>query len=1350
MKRTCFFLSLLAFSMASLGQSYCVPPQNTNPDAYAKAQYHEEIAVTAGGVKTILQTQTSQATYTNYNLFSNVIEVPQGTQISISWKDSKTGTSSCSYQQLFLYFDTDANKDFNGIGERIAVLGNPNSSSNSACANGSYSITIPETMPVGTITRIRLYFQGSYEANQGPCNETKRKCSDIQIKVTEKPTDWNTVSVATNDATLGTASIQDVPGNSISVPKTQPITITATPKANNRFIKWIDNEGNTVSKEPTYTFTPSTNVTYTAVFALPGYPENEGTMADGTNGYLVRIETSGAKTNINYSSASKPSTLINSIEQTLTVERGTEITMTLSGDASKYLKNCHKYLFIDWNGNREFNARNELVAAKESKSSDDGASNWTITFKVPEYYAQAQGRVKLIFTRPKSATFEACKKADIHVEKGIVYEFPIIVEQAIAENPMIGLIRRIDPTAVGKFTFEKIASDKDVFELDQNGDKIVIRGNNYSTMGAGLNWYLKYYCGIHLSWNGMTATLPASLPKVMTKERRESKTDIRYYLNYCTFSYSMAFWDWERWEKEIDWMILHGINLPLAITGGEMVWYKLLKEYGYTIQEIGEFVAGPGFLAWWHMNNLEAWGGPNPDYWYTQQVDLQRKIITRYRDYNIEPCFAGYAGMVPSNAQSKLGLSVTNPGHWQNFKRPFFLKPTDARFNEFADKYYQITEELFGTAKYFGIDPFHEGGGVDGVDLNAAGQAIMSAVKRTNPNGVWVVQAWQSNPREAVIGNIPAGDILVLDLFSESYPMWGDQPSPWYRSQGYKQHEWVYNMLLNFGGRVGMFGKMNRVINSYYKALEHANGQTLRGVGTSMEAIENNPVMYELLYELPWQPVKQTKEEYAAQYAKIRYGSQNNHLADAWKILANTSYNCSDGSTQEGTTGSVFCGRPSLANDMMISCCDGRKLYYNPADQVQALTKMIDVADNFRGNNNFEYDLVDVMRQSIADKAHTLRKEIVTAFNAKNRTLYLEKRKLFLDLLLAQDRLCGTRPEFMVGTWLEQAKKIAPDAIGKTLNEWNARTLITVWGPRTSADAGLKDYSYREWNGLLKDFYYVRWKKFFDELDKVAGSSTSVPSINWFSIEEPWTRETKAYPTTPTESPVDVAKELYETFFNTPELPSDGYCEPTGTQCPDAEQGYVTKAETTGASKNISITRSVRPATAYNLEDNQTIIAKKGSTFTFNITADTKPGFNGQDDYRYMKWTNRYIWIDWNGDKTFSSSELVGSFISTESTPTNNSAHVSQAITVPNNAFVGTVRLRFKFANRGETVTEPCTDAYLGGTYDYLLQIEDNATSVEQTKTSQLNFHPNLATDCITLTQDVKQIVIYNTHLFVV
>ena len=40
---------------------------------------------------------------------------------------------------------------------------------------------------------------------------------------------------------------------------------------------------------------------------------------------------------------------------------------------------------------------------------------------------------------------------------------------------------------------------------------------------------------------------------------------------------SFAWWDWKRWEKEIDWMALQGINLPLAFTGQEAIWQKVFQ-----------------------------------------------------------------------------------------------------------------------------------------------------------------------------------------------------------------------------------------------------------------------------------------------------------------------------------------------------------------------------------------------------------------------------------------------------------------------------------------------------------------------------------------------------------------------------------------------------------------------------------------------------------------------------------------------------------------------------------------------------------------------------------------------------
>ena len=170
-------------------------------------------------------------------------------------------------------------------------------------------------------------------------------------------------------------------------------------------------------------------------------------------------------------------------------------------------------------------------------------------------------------------------------------------------------------------------------------------------------------------------------------------------------------------------MALHGINLPLAAVGQECIWFNMLQKLGYSKEEINSFIAGPAFLAWWAMNNLEGWGGPNPDSWYAQQEALQKKILNRMREYGIKPVFPGYSGMVPHDADEKLGLNLTKSDLWNGFTRPAFLQPTDARFAEIADLYYREQEKLFGKADYYSMDPFHEAENAASVDFDAAGKA---------------------------------------------------------------------------------------------------------------------------------------------------------------------------------------------------------------------------------------------------------------------------------------------------------------------------------------------------------------------------------------------------------------------------------------------------------------------------------------------------------------------------------------------------------------------------------------------------------------------------------------------------
>lgn len=743
----------------------------------------------------------------------------------------------------------------------------------------------------------------------------------------------------------------------------------------------------------------------------------------------------------------------------------------------------------------------------------------------------------------------------------------LITLKSIAANPVSSLIERIDKGASSRFIIELKDESIDYFELSSRNGKVLIRSNNWVNSAVGLNWYLKYYCGIHLTWNQMHAKLPPVLPMVMTPERHTTDLSLRYDFNYCTFSYSMAFWDWNRWQEEIDWMALHGINMPLAAVGHEVVWRNMLLRLGYTQEEVNRFIPGPAFLAWWEMNNLEGWGGPLPANWYTQQTALQKQILRRMKEFGMHPVLPGYSGMCPSfsasgqsgtPAPSDLSSGESNQSSlqlWNGFTRPGVIMPNDKRFDEFAKLFYQETKKLYGTAEYYSIDPFHEASNLP-ADLNIgeAGKAILKAMKEYgNEHSTWVVQGWSENPRPEMLDALPSGDVLVLDLFSECRPQYGAKNSIWHRPNGYGDHDWAFCMLENFGANIGMHGRIDQLLANYYAARSNFNAH-MKGWGFTMEGSETNPLMYELMSELPWRSEKIDKHEWMKRYLDARYGMspvpttrtahrnvRSEYIYGAWSELIDGIYNCPDGNNQQGPHESVFCSRPSL-ECFQASSWSKMTNYYDPNSTMAAAAIMVGFADEFRGNNNFEYDLIDICRQAIADRGRIVYNQLVADFKSFDRKAFKAHKTEFLELILKQDSLLATRPEFMVGRWIDQARKIGKTAEEKDLYEWNARVQITTWGNRYCADTGgLRDYAHKEWNGILRDFYYPRWVKYLDileaELDgklpvlPVGNSSWKTPenpalTIDWYAMEEPWTLSHSAYPSTAQADPIDTAKRI--------------------------------------------------------------------------------------------------------------------------------------------------------------------------------------------------------------------------------
>lgn len=722
---------------------------------------------------------------------------------------------------------------------------------------------------------------------------------------------------------------------------------------------------------------------------------------------------------------------------------------------------------------------------------------------------------------------------------------------AIVANatPIDELLERIDKGASKKFKIELRQSANDFFELDQAGGKVVVRGNSWVNIATGINWYLKYNCGIHLTWGNMKAQLPAALPKVKTKERHETNMKMRYCFNYCTFSYSMAFWDWQRWQEEIDWMALHGVNMPLAIVGTECVWRNMLLKMGYSEDEVGQFIAGPAFLAWWEMNNLEGWGGPLPMSWYRQQEALQKNILKRMKQLGMEPVLPGYSGMMPHDAKQKLGLDVSDGGTWNGYVRPSNLMPTDKRFDEVADAYYAELTKLYGKSKYYSMDPFHESNDDATIDYAKAGKAMMDAMKRTNKEAKWVVQGWTENPRQQMMADLKNGDIVILDLFSECRPMFGI-PSIWKRENGYDGHSWMFCMLENFGGNVGLHGRMDQLLNNYKLARNGKWTQTMTGTGFTMEGTENNPVMFELMSELPWLADVPTKEQWVKKYIVARYGKHDADIEKAWMILAESIYNCPLGNNQQGPHESIFCGRPGL-NNFQVKSWSKMRNYYDPEDTKQAARLMLAAADRMKGNDNYLHDLVDITRQALADQGRRQYLKTIADYNAFARKDFRKDADRFLKMIMMQDSLLGTRTEFRLGRWTQQARNLGNTAKEKELYEWNARVQITTWGNRVCADkGGLRDYANKEWQGLLKDFYYNRWKIYFDALEKQMADDTKPnyealgsgknanktaselfamalphgPEIDWYAIEEPWTLQHNQYSAKAVGNAVEMAR----------------------------------------------------------------------------------------------------------------------------------------------------------------------------------------------------------------------------------
>ncbi|XP_064093803.1 alpha-N-acetylglucosaminidase-like [Macrobrachium nipponense] len=534
------------------------------------------------------------------------------------------------------------------------------------------------------------------------------------------------------------------------------------------------------------------------------------------------------------------------------------------------------------------------------------------------------------------------------------------------EAAVEGLAKRLLKDRASEFSFTVDLSlgpeGKDTFQVVSPGAKssVDIKGNSGVAAAWGLLHYLKYFCGSHVSWEADQVALPTPLPAAQVNVTSNDR--FRYYQNVCTVSYSMAWWDWTRWEREIDWMALNGINIPLAFTGQEAIWQRVYTKMGITQKELDEHFAGPAFLAWGRMGNIRGWGGPLPQSWHTQTLALQHQILERMRQFGMTPILPAFAGHVPAGLTRIFpDANVTRLGSWCNFNstysQTYLLDPADPLFKQIgADFVKEMTQE-FGTDHLYNCDTFNEmtPGSSDPEYLRSVGASIYEAMKSSDPDAIWVMQGWlflntgfwQIPQAKALLNSVPIGRMLILDLATEISPQYS-------RLSSYFGQPFVACMLHDFGGVDGLFGRADVVVPQILAARDFPNS-TLVGTGLTPEGINQNYVMYDLMNEMAWRTTPPNMTSCFFQgcllIAARRYGTTDQRLINAWQLLMNSVYVSESG----GSGGDyIIMKRPDVSRTT-------DSIWYSIADVVEAWDNIVAVMkDSVRLSDKITRPIEDV------------------------------------------------------------------------------------------------------------------------------------------------------------------------------------------------------------------------------------------------------------------------------------------------------------------------------------------------------------------------------------------------------
>lgn len=678
----------------------------------------------------------------------------------------------------------------------------------------------------------------------------------------------------------------------------------------------------------------------------------------------------------------------------------------------------------------------------------------------------------------------------------------------------------------GSSNWDANYSGKDVAVVSAADNKIKIEATTLSAASYGLGQYIRKTAKGHISWCGNR--YPTEWPLPTTTAVYQPKQPVRLAYNYCTLSYTMAFWSQKEWREEIDRLALSGMNVALVLQGLPKVWKLVLESVKdadgsnvYSDTAIKNFISDEAAEAWWHMGNLEGLGGPLSDERIEKDAELGEFIYAEMMKVGISPMLQSFVGLMPTSSLNgvlargvpiKSGsgyatygddddFTVTGCGSWCNcYVRPALVNPACYAFDDLATLWYNALKTVYNiqtdtnpqgnaVTKYLCGDLFHEGGStsLNATELAAVGAKVQKTQKEHfGDKTTWVLQKWQITDTQLnVIKGLAASNTLI-QVLDRNCGVNTPHTSDVVGNDG-AVLPFIYAEVWNFGGNTGMNSADTRVM-----AVNRADSSVLdkfRGYGMLSEGFETNPVHYDMYIEQMDKDLEDVltiatvEANFYEQYRLRRYGWTDDNLKEAFRIMRETAWHQFTTTTvqnqiPQGTVENILCAGPSYSLLKASVSAWGPKTgtEYTPSDLIPAAEKFlaaIEVNPSLKELDTFKFDFVELFLQLLGDRAREINAACASSQSARNQ---------FRQLLALAERLTACSPRWRLD-WHEGRTTTTDSVNGPK----GYRRMVTSWtGNYDTAQAikcQLRDYGHRAYSGLIKGYYAKRWEWYFQKTE---------------------------------------------------------------------------------------------------------------------------------------------------------------------------------------------------------------------------------------------------------------------------